>query len=78
MYNVLICDDEKDIVSALKIYLTSEGYNCFESYDGRQAVESVRNNDIHLVLLDIMMQVLGGMEALTPREFEILKFFDAE
>ena len=64
MYNILICDDERDIVSALKIYLTSEGYNCFESYNGREAVACVRDNDIHLVLLDIMMPVLDGVEAL--------------
>ncbi len=64
MYNILICDDEKDIVSALKIYLSNKEYNFFESYNGAQAVEIVRNEDIHLVLLDIMMPVMDGMTAL--------------
>lgn len=65
MYNILICDDEKDIVSALKIYLTSEGYNCFECYNGRQAIETVAANEIHLALIDIMMPETDGFEALT-------------
>lgn len=64
MYNVLICDDEKDIVSALKIYLTTEGYNCIECYNGEQAVETVKQKDIHLVLLDIMMPIKDGVTAL--------------
>ena len=50
MYNVLVCDDEKDIVSALRIYLTSEGYNVFEASNGKEAVEMVENEEIHLVL----------------------------
>lgn len=65
MYNILICDDEKDIVSALKIYLASEDYNLFEAYDGKQALEVIANNDIHLVLLDIMMPQMDGIEVLT-------------
>ena len=63
MYNILICDDEADIVSALKIYLSSEGYNLFEAYDGRQALEVVENNDIHLILMDVMMPALDGIAA---------------
>ena len=55
MYNILICDDEKDIVSALKIYLTPEGYTLYEAYDGLQALQILRENEIHLVLMDIMM-----------------------
>ena len=55
MYNVLICDDQPDIVNALKIYLTPEGYNLFEAFTGTQAVEIAKNNDIHLILLDVMM-----------------------
>lgn len=70
MYNILICDDEKDIVSALKIYLNSEEYNLFVAYNGAQAVETVKNNDIHLVLLDIMMPVMDGIETMNSiREF---------
>lgn len=64
MYNVLVCDDEKDIVSALRIYLTSEGYQVFEASDGKEAVETVENNDIHLVLMDIMMPVMDGIQAM--------------
>ena len=65
MYNILICDDEKDIVSALKIYLASEDYNLFEAYDGRQALQVIENNDIHLVLLDIMMPELDGIQVIS-------------
>ncbi len=64
MYNVLVCDDEKDIVSALKIYLTSEGYQVFEAYNGKEAVEIVETEDIHLVLMDIMMPVMDGIQAM--------------
>ena len=63
MYNILICDDERDIVSALKIYLSGEEYNLFEAYDGREALEIVRSNDIHLILMDIMMPQLDGIAA---------------
>ncbi len=63
MYNILICDDEKDIVSALEIYLKTEGYNVFKAYDGKQALEVIDNNEIHLVLMDIMMPVCDGITA---------------
>ncbi len=70
MYNILICDDQPDIVSALKIYLAPEGYTLFTAYTGREAVELVRNNDIHLILLDIMMPVMDGITATSRiREF---------
>lgn len=64
MYNVLVCDDEKDIVSALRIYLTSEGYHVFEASNGKEAVEVVESKDIHLVLMDIMMPVMDGIQAM--------------
>ena len=64
MYNVLICDDEKDIVNALTIYLSNEGYKIFTAYDGAQLLEVLESNEIHLVLLDIMMPVMDGMTAL--------------
>ncbi len=64
MYNILICDDEKDIVSALKIYLKAEGYQTFEAYTGREALEVTANNDIHLVLMDIMMPEMDGISAM--------------
>ena len=64
MYNVLICDDQPDIVNALKIYLASEGYNLFEAFNGKEAVELVRNHEIHLILLDVMMPVMDGITAM--------------
>ena len=64
MYNVLVCDDEKDIVSALKIYLTSEGHHVVEAYNGKEAVSIVQNQEIHLVLMDIMMPVMDGIQAM--------------
>ena len=48
MYNILICDDEKDIVSALKIYLKTSGYNIYEAYNGKEALEQIKEHDIHL------------------------------
>ena len=65
MYNILICDDEKDIVSALKIYLTGEGYGLYEAYDGKEALEVIKNNEIHLVLRDIIMPNMDGIEAVS-------------
>ena len=70
MYNVLICDDEKDIVAALKIYLEAEGYKTYQSYNGKEALEILEKEEIHLLLLDIMMPVCDGITALsTLREF---------
>ena len=70
MYNVLICDDQPDIVNALKIYLTPEGYHLFEAYTGQEALDVVRKNDIHLILLDVMMPVMDGITATSKiREF---------
>ncbi len=64
MYTVLVCDDEKDIVSALKIYLTSDGYNVLEAYNGKEAIDIIENNEVHLVLMDIMMPETDGLTAL--------------
>ena len=61
MYNILICDDDKDIVSALDIYLTSEGYKTYKAYDGLEALKMVDQHDIQLVLLDVMMPGLDGI-----------------
>ena len=70
MYNVLICDDQPDIVNALKIYLTPEGYQLYEAFTGKEALEIVKNNDIHLILLDVMMPVMDGITATAKiREF---------
>ena len=70
MHNILICDDQPDIVSALKIYLTPEGYQLFTAHNGHQALETVKKEDIHLVLLDIMMPEMDGITAAAKiREF---------
>ena len=63
MHTVLICDDDRDIVSALKIYLTSEGYNTVEAYNGEEAVAAVREKNIDLILMDVMMPKLDGIRA---------------
>ena len=70
MYNILICDDQPDIVNALKIYLSSEGYRLFEAFNGQQALQTVRHEDIHLILMDVMMPVMDGITA-TARIREI-------
>lgn len=64
MYNILVCDDEKDIVNALDIYLKSEGYNTILAYNGVEALEKVKTEEVHLALLDIMMPVLDGISAM--------------
>ena len=63
MYNILICDDERDIVAALKIYLEAEGYTCFTAYNGREALDVLRREKIHLVLMDVMMPRMDGISA---------------
>ena len=64
MYNILICDDQPDIVNALKIYLSAEGYQLFTAYTGTQAVELVRKQNLHLILLDVMMPEMDGITAM--------------
>ena len=63
MYNILICDDQPDIVNALKIYLAPEGYRLYEAFTGKEALEIVQKHDIHLILLDVMMPVMDGITA---------------
>ena len=65
MYHILVCDDEKDIVSALKIYLTADGYEVFCAYNGKEALEVLEKEEIHLVLMDIMMPQMDGITAMT-------------
>ena len=65
MYNILVCDDERDIVSALKIYLSGGDYCVFEAYDGAEALRVLAREEIHLVLLDVMMPGMDGIETLT-------------
>lgn len=64
MYHILVCDDEKDIVSALEIYLRAEGYEVYKAYNGKEALDILRGNDIHLVLMDIMMPEMDGIETM--------------
>lgn len=65
MYNILVCDDEKDIVSALTIYLSAEGYRVYTAHSGQECLDIVSREDIHLVLLDIMMPGMDGITAVT-------------
>ena len=64
MYNILICDDERDIVNALKIYLTDPDYRMFEAYTGREALEIVEQEYILLILMEIMMPEMDGISAM--------------
>ena len=64
MYNILVCDDEKDIVSALRIYLTAEGYNVLEAFSGAEALEILDEKKVDLVLMDIMMPEMDGISAV--------------
>ena len=64
MHNILVCDDERDIVAALKIYLEAEGYGVVCAYNGAQALELLDREDISLVLLDVMMPVMDGITAV--------------
>ena len=63
MHTILICDDDRDIVSALDIYLTSEGYRTLRAYNGLEAIQAVERNEVHLILMDIMMPELDGIRA---------------
>lgn len=63
MYNILVCDDEKEIVDAVEIYLMQEGYKVFKAYDGKQALEVMKKEDIHLLVLDLMMPGMDGIHA---------------
>ena len=62
MANILVCDDEKDIVTALRIYLQAEGYEIYEAFNGEEAIEVMKRQEIHLVLMDIMMPVMDGLQ----------------
>ena len=64
MYNILVVDDDKEIVKAIEIYLGRENYKIFKAYDGEQALKQIKENDIHLVILDIMMPNKDGIETL--------------
>lgn len=63
MMNILVCDDDKEIVEAIDIYLQQEGYHILKAYDGEQAMEMLKANDVHLLIMDVMMPKLDGIRA---------------
>jgi len=63
MYNILVCDDDKEIVKAIEIYLLGEKYNVLKAYNGREAIEIIDKEEVHLLLIDVMMPVLDGIRA---------------
>lgn len=70
MANILVCDDDKEIVEAIEIYLLQEGYHIFKAYDGEQAIEILKKEDVHLLIIDVMMPKLDGIHAtLKIREY---------
>lgn len=64
MYTILVCDDEKEIVDAIEIYLSQEGYRVLKAYDGVQALELLRQEEVHLLILDVMMPRMDGIHAM--------------
>lgn len=63
MYNILVCDDDKEIVEAIEIYLTQEGYHILKAYDGVEALKILESEEVHLLVLDVMMPKLDGIRA---------------
>ncbi|MCI9017009.1 MAG: response regulator transcription factor [Clostridia bacterium] len=61
MYNILVCDDDKEIAKAIEIYLNKEGYKIIKAYNGEEAIEIIKTNEIHLILLDIMLPKIDGI-----------------
>ena len=64
MYTILVVDDEKDIVSALEVYLKAEGYRVLSAGNGKEALSVAAREDVHLILMDIMMPVMDGLTAM--------------
>ena len=70
MTNILVCDDDKEIVEAIEIYLAQEGYHVIKAYDGEQAIRALKTNEVHLLIIDVMMPRLDGIHAtLKIREY---------
>lgn len=63
MYNILVCDDDKEIVDAIEIYLSQEGYNILKAYDGIEALSVLEKEEVNLLILDVMMPKLDGIRA---------------
>ena len=61
--NILVCDDDKEIVDAIEIYLKNEGYGIFKAFNGVEAIEAIGSNEIHLIIMDIMMPKMDGLRA---------------
>ena len=71
MQTILVCDDDKEIVEAIEIYLQQEGYHILKAYDGEEALEILKENEVHLLIMDVMMPVMDGLEATKAiRELE--------
>ncbi len=64
MYNILVCDDEKEIVDAIEIYLTQEGFGVLKAYNGLEALRLLKENEVHLLILDMMMPEMDGIHAI--------------
>ena len=64
MTNILVCDDDREIVEAIEIYLAQEGYHVIKAYDGEQAIRALKNNEVHLLIMDVMMPRLDGLSAV--------------
>ena len=64
MYNILVCDDDREIVKAIEIYLVKENYNVLKAYNGEECLKILNENTIHLVILDIMMPIKDGIETI--------------
>jgi len=70
MANILVCDDDKEIVDAIEIYLSQDGYQIYKAYDGEQAIDILKKEEIHLCIMDVMMPKLDGIRAtLKIREY---------
>ena len=63
MQTILVCDDDKEIVEAIDIYLQQEGYRVLKAYDGEEALEVLKDNEVHLLIMDVMMPRLDGIRA---------------
>ena len=63
MQTILVCDDDKEIVEAIEIYLQQEGYHILKAYDGEEALEILKENEVHLLIMDVMMPRLDGIRA---------------
>ena len=63
MYTVLVCDDDREIVNAIEIFLMQEGYNVLKAYDGEEAIQMLKENEVHLLIIDVMMPKIDGIRA---------------